>query len=61
MNGTEQNNGSYMPKSVNIINNATRENPFKKSPEDRALLKKLKNKNVLYFQNKVVKSFETIR
>lgn len=62
MNGTEQNNGSYMPKSVNIINNATPNNPFKKSPSEREQLKKAKQKSKYYlmFRNKVVKPFEVI-
>lgn len=61
MNGTNQNNGTYMPKSVNIINNGTKENPFKKSQEDKALLKKLKNREILHYRGVVLKAFSSIR
>ena len=63
MNGTEQNNGSYLSRSVNIINNTTPINPFKKSQSEREALKKLKQKSKYYlmFRNKIVKPFDSFK
>lgn len=60
MNGTP-NKGNYLPKSVNIIDKSNNySTTFKKSPEEKLRLKQLKKKEILYFQNKTIKSFDSI-
>ena len=60
MNWTKQDNGNYLPKNVNIVNNAKID--FKKSPEEKAKLKKLKQQSKYYmmFRNKTLKPFANI-
>lgn len=57
MNGTKNTYENYLLKSVNIVNNRPVTNVFQKSQEERELLKKLKNKKILYFENKIIRSF----